>query len=157
MLRVTIDLLPYGKESAKKTLKVIDIANTMTHDDPWKFGNYKARFRDSVSSDGSNWFFKYIMNFPREHYDAVYLAYLVLRKYVHEKQEPIDSRAERDKTDSSGSGHTLLPGVSSGVGKYGKRDSSNAGNPKLIRERIRILKRQAVSIWESELQKNSIS
>lgn len=155
MLRMTLELLPFGKELGKKTLKVVEIANSMTHENPWKFGNYKARFKDQLHSD-REWKFKYITNFPREQYDAVYLLYLVLRKYLHEIQEPLDDWAKRDKDDSSGSGHSLLPGVSSGVGKYGKRNSSKSGSPKLYQKRLQKLRREAVSIWEQQLQENDL-
>lgn len=154
---MTLELLPYGSEKDKKTLKVVDIANSMTHADPWKFGNYKARFRNSLSATETSWHHKYITDFPREHYDAVYLLYLVLRKYVHEIQYPFDAQAKLDKDASSGPGHSLLPGVSSGVGQFGKRNSSNIGSTTFLRKRIRSLKQKAVSIWEQELQKNSLS
>ena len=153
---MTLDLIPYGDEKAKKTLKVIEIANTMTHEDPWKFGNYKCRFKNALHYEVP-WKFKYIMNFPRSQYDAMYLLYLILRKYVHEHYNPIDARAEGDKDASGGSGHNLLPGVRRSVGQFGKRDHTQSGSTKLIKGRIRRLKAEAVSIWEQELQKNDLS
>jgi hypothetical protein len=155
MLRMTLELLPYGSEKDKKTLKIVEIANSMTHADPWKFGNYKARFKDKLHSD-REWKFKYITDFPRSQYDAVYLLYLVLRKYLHEIQEPIDDWAKRDKDASGGPGHSLLPGVSSGVGKYGKRDNSKSGSPKFYHKRLRKFHNEAVSLWEQQLQKEDI-
>ena len=147
MLRMILELLPYGSERDRKTLKVVEIGNTMTHELPYKFGNYKVRFRDSLHTEKA-WQYKYIMNYPRDQYDALYLLYLVLRKYIHEKQTPIDKQAERDKDASSGPGHSLLPGVSSGVGQWGKRDSSKSGNPHYFKRHVQYLKREAVSIWE---------
>ncbi|HET8686277.1 MAG TPA: hypothetical protein VFM18_06385 [Methanosarcina sp.] len=155
MLRMTLELLPYGSEKDRKTLKVIEIGNTMTHANPYKFGNYKARFKNSLPKD-TPWRYNYVTDYPREQYDALYLLYLVLRKFIHEYQQPIDKRAKQDQDDASGPGHRLLPGVSSGVGQYGKRDSSRSGNPNYFKKRVRAVKRDAVSIWEQELQKNDL-
>ena len=41
MLRVTVELLPFGDESAKKTLTTFDIANNGTGD--VEYGNYDVR------------------------------------------------------------------------------------------------------------------
>jgi len=41
MIRVTIELLPFGDETGKKTLSVIEIANQQTGS--MKYGDYMAR------------------------------------------------------------------------------------------------------------------
>lgn len=51
MIRVTIELWPYGREENKKTLGVIHIANDATGT-PHR-GNYQAKFRRSSKSLGS--------------------------------------------------------------------------------------------------------
>ncbi len=155
MLRMTLELLPFGKEVGKKTLKIVEIANTMTHANPYKFGNYRARFRNTLHSE-STWKYKYITDYPRDQYDALYLLYLVLRKFIHEYQQPIDKKAAKESEIASGCGHSLVPGVSSGVGQFGKRDSSSSGNISIYKRHIRSLKSNAVRIWNEELQKNNL-
>ena len=155
MLRMTFELLPYGSERDKKTIKIIEIANTMTHEQPYKFGNYKVRVKNALHKDTS-WLYMYITDFPREQYDAMYLLYLVIRKYIHESQRPIDKRAEEDKDASMGCGHSVVPGSRKTLGRNGKGDRSGAGNISIYIRHIRSLKNKAVSIWEQELQKNDL-
>lgn len=70
MIRVTIELLPYGRNEGREILKVIDIANdgTGTVDR----GNYKVRFGEQTWKD------KVVTNWPRQSYPVDKLLYKVL-------------------------------------------------------------------------------
>ena len=120
MLRLTLELLPYGSEKDKKLLKQIDIANDGVHDIPFRFGDYKVRINEHKHTE-TRWNQKYITNYPRQYYDALYLTYLVIRKLVHEDGNitPIDTKASRDKEASAGPGHNLLQDGLPGVGNSG--------------------------------------
>ena len=124
MLRLTLELLPYGQEKAKKLLKRIHIVNDGTNDNPIHYADYKVSVYDNAHTEVKPKY-KYITRFPREKYDALYLCYLVLRKLVHEHEsvDPIDPKAEQDKQASGGHGHSYIQDGSRNVGGagYGKR------------------------------------
>jgi hypothetical protein len=42
MLRITLDLVPFGREEQKKTLAIIEAGNINSHENPWK-GEYSIR------------------------------------------------------------------------------------------------------------------
>lgn len=132
MLRLTLELLPYGSEKDKKFLKRVEIINDGWHENPVQYGNYKINVYDNPHTVVKPKR-RYITDFPREKYDALYLCYLVLRKMVHEHEsvDPIDTKAEQDKQASSGSGHSYIqdgvhdvggPGYTK-RGPYGRRRS----------------------------------
>lgn len=100
MLRLTLELWPYGKEKAKKLIKEVRITNDGWHDNPVQYANYKVEVRDTLGSEVSIKR-RYITDYPRSKYDALYLTYLVLRKLVHEDQLPLDEKAKRDKETSN--------------------------------------------------------
>ncbi len=72
MIRIIIELWPFGLETHKKVLHTLDIANdgsgTSTQ------GNYKSRI------DLSKWDEDQVINFPRKSKSALELLYLVLKK-----------------------------------------------------------------------------
>jgi len=72
MIRVTIDLLPFGDEDRRKNLATFDIANdgTGTADR----GHYKYR-----SSPKKEWIEKIVTDYPRNSYNVKKLVYLVLK------------------------------------------------------------------------------
>lgn len=100
MLRLTLELWPYGDKKAAKLLKEIRIMNDGHHTDPIRYGDYKIEVRDNLGTTCPPKR-KYITNYPRRNYDALYLTYLVLRKMVHEDQPPIDEKARIDKEATS--------------------------------------------------------
>lgn len=77
MLRVTVELLPYGLEAGKRTLAVGYISNdgTGTH----TVGNYRVNLRDAA---GRKWKTGAITNFPRTRLLAWDLLYRCLAKLV---------------------------------------------------------------------------
>lgn len=108
MLRLTLELLPYGQEKAKKFIKRVEIANDGRAEDFIHYADYKVKVNDNPYTE-AKWKQKYITAYPREKYDALYLCYLVLRKMVHEHEcDPIDAKAERDREASSGPGHSYI-------------------------------------------------
>lgn len=123
MLRLTLELLPYGSEKGKKLLKRIDIANDGSHDIPFMFADYKVKVNDNPHTEAI-WKYKFLTDYPRKKYDALYLCYLVLRKLVHEHFDPIDSKAERDREASGGPGHSLVPDSKRSVGVRGYKPRS---------------------------------
>ena len=125
MLRLTLELFPYGSERDKRLIKKIDIVNDGWHNNPVKYGNYKVRAGDNPHTE-MEWRRRYITDFPREKYDALYLAYLVLRKMVHEDEhiDPIDPKAAQDREASAGPGHHY---VSDGDGRVGGQGYSKRG------------------------------
>ena len=76
MLRITIDLLPFGSEKNRKTLTTFDIANDGTGT-PSR-GNYKMRM-----SPKKPWIEGVVENYPRASYPVTKLLYLALKnKYA---------------------------------------------------------------------------
>ena len=61
MLRVTVELLPFGDESAKKTLTTFDIANNGTGNLNLDYGNYDVRL-DYLD----RWYRNVVTDHPRE-------------------------------------------------------------------------------------------
>ena len=81
MLRVTIDLLPSGDESRKRTLGVVEIANDLTGD--IEFGNYDVRLMKSlVGKHTQTWKRGRVEGFPRERLGPYDLLYRALRATV---------------------------------------------------------------------------
>lgn len=74
MIRVSIDLLPYGSEEGKKRLATMDIANDGTGTS--ERGNYKVRLHPN-----KEWDEKVVTNFPRKSYPVYKLLYLALKDY----------------------------------------------------------------------------
>jgi len=109
MLRLTLELLPYGQEKGKKFIKRVEIANDGRAPNFVHYADYKVKVNDNAHTE-AKWKQKYITAFPREKYDALYLCYLVLRKMVHEHEsvDPIDTKAEQDREASSGPGHSYI-------------------------------------------------
>ena len=46
MLRVTVEILPFGDESKKKTLRSVSIINDGTHENHPDYGNYRVEHTD---------------------------------------------------------------------------------------------------------------
>lgn len=76
MLRVTVELLPFGEEQGRRTLTVFDIANDGTGTS--ERGNYKAR-----KSPEAEWTEKLVTNYPRKSYHVRELVYRVLKAWKH--------------------------------------------------------------------------
>lgn len=74
MIRVSIDLLPFGSETGRQRLATIDIANDGTG--TLEKGNYKARFHPK-----RDWVEKVVTNYPRKSYPVIKLLYLVLKNH----------------------------------------------------------------------------
>ena len=74
MIRVTVDLLPFGKEIGRKNLAIFDIANDGTG--TAERGNYKFR-----SSPKREWKENAVLNYPRNSYSVMKLVYLVLKDH----------------------------------------------------------------------------
>lgn len=81
MLRVTIDLLPSGDESRKRTLGVVNIANDLTGD--LDTGNYDVWLSKSlVGKAGQTWKKGRVEGFPRRRLGPYDLLYRALRATV---------------------------------------------------------------------------
>ncbi len=78
MLRVTIDLVPWGDESRKQTLHTIVIANDGSGTDI--SGNYHAVA--SQARTNRPWKFAEVHGFPRKRRNSIDLLYRVLAKMV---------------------------------------------------------------------------
>lgn len=74
MIRVTIELLPFGGETGRKTLATIDIANDGTG--TGSRGNYKARLNPK-----HEWTEKVVEDWPRQSYPVQKLLYKVLERF----------------------------------------------------------------------------
>ncbi len=74
MIRVTIDIIPFGKEEERRTLQIVDIANDTTSPTP-ELGNYDYKATGSINKLGR------IEKFPRA-IGAVRLALMVLKEAV---------------------------------------------------------------------------
>lgn len=72
MLKVIIELHPFGNEQQKKTLYSFDIANQ--GDGTPERGNYKVRY------SGKDWEENVVTNYPRKSYPVLQLLYRVLKK-----------------------------------------------------------------------------
>ena len=74
MIRVTVELLPFGFEENKKILSIFEIANDGTGNQ--SRGNYKARLNPK-----KEWVEKVVENYPRKSYPVTKLVYLTLKKF----------------------------------------------------------------------------
>lgn len=72
MLKVTVELLPFGGEEGKKTLLTFDIANDGTG--TYERGNYKVR-----RSHNEEWIEGIVKDYPRTSYNVRVLLYRVLQ------------------------------------------------------------------------------
>lgn len=73
MLRIVVELWPYGDETQKKILSQFDIANDGTGTP--ERGNYKMRMGPT-----EEWIEKIVENYPRAGYPVTKLIYLALKK-----------------------------------------------------------------------------
>lgn len=80
MIRVTIELLPFGDLLGRKTLAVMDIANDGTGDH--RRGSYKARRNPKLE-----WEEKVVENYPRQSYPVTKLVYLALKHFYEKKHD----------------------------------------------------------------------
>lgn len=79
MIRVTVELFPFGDESKKKTLSQFDIANDGT-------GNgYNASYKARMSPT-SDWIEKVVVDYPRLDYNVNNLVYEVLKQFKNTKE-----------------------------------------------------------------------
>lgn len=78
MIRVTVELLPFGKEESRETLTTFDIANDGTGNSAR--GNYKIR-----KSPNHPWIEEAVKDYPRKQYNVRRLVYLAL-KAIEEKR-----------------------------------------------------------------------
>jgi hypothetical protein len=74
MLKITVELWPFGSEVHKKTLAVMDIANDGTG--TATRGNYKVRRFGHLK-----WDEKVVENYARDNHNVLKLVYLALHKY----------------------------------------------------------------------------
>ena len=92
MLRITIELIPWGLEHRKKVLHIIEIYNDATG--TASKGNYVAKF-SMKNLTNKIWKITEIKNFPRLDLNSYDLLYRALRKVVgkrnHEEDTIIDS------------------------------------------------------------------
>lgn len=88
MIKITIEIHPYGDESKKRTIGVMDIWNDNTGTKTR--GNYVFK----IFKQGSNaiWGVGEIKDFPRERKNVWYLLHLCLSKII-----------EKERSDGSGS------------------------------------------------------
>ncbi len=84
MIRVTIELLPWGCEARKQHLGTIEIANDGSGSR--SVGHYRARL-SRRGAPRSVWKEAKIKNFPRLRWTAYDLLYRVLREVVGERNE----------------------------------------------------------------------
>lgn len=78
MIRVTVELLPFGMEQGRRTLTVFDIANDGTGS--MERGNYKAR-----KSPNKEWDEALVLNYPRKSYHVRELILRVLEAWKNKK------------------------------------------------------------------------
>lgn len=74
MIRVTVELLPFGQEEGRRILTVFDIANDGTGSS--NIGNYKAR-----KSPEKPWDEQLVLNYPRKSYHVRELLLRVLQAW----------------------------------------------------------------------------
>lgn len=74
MLRVTVELLPFGREAGRRVLTVFDIANDGTGTS--ERGNYMAR-----KSPDSDWERDLVKDYPRQSYHVRELLLRVLQAW----------------------------------------------------------------------------
>lgn len=90
MIRVTIELLPYGFETNKKTIGVVEIANdgqgTLTK------GNYTYSLSKEppIAKTKGIWKSGNITDFPRQKLGPYDLLYRVLKSAVGHRNNPVD-------------------------------------------------------------------
>lgn len=72
MLKITVELWPFGSKENKKEIASFDIGNngTGTREE----GNYDVRYEDG------KWVEDVVQNYPRKSTDVLRLVYLVLKK-----------------------------------------------------------------------------
>ncbi len=80
MLRITVELLPFGNEARKRTLATGTITNLGTGSKTQ--GNYFADFRDAA---GRPWRHCTVTGFPRKRLLAWDLLYRVLKNLVSDR------------------------------------------------------------------------
>ena len=83
MIRVTIELLPFGYEKNKKTLGTAIISNTGTG--TLSKGNYKFKLMNKMKS--RTWKEGKIYDFPRLSLNVWHLLYRVLKEAFDNKKE----------------------------------------------------------------------
>ena len=88
MLRITIELVPWGIESRAKIIATGTIANTVTGTPSG--GDYRVELRDAA---GRKWKSGTITGFPRKRLLAWDLLYRALGKVVGNRNPTPDSRA----------------------------------------------------------------
>lgn len=84
MIRVTVEIFPYGDESRRRKLAHLDIANDGTGDHV--IGNYKYR---AYNEAGSLWKSGTLTGFKRSRYTVLWLLALVLRSAFPKMQEAL--------------------------------------------------------------------
>lgn len=77
MIKITVELWPFGSEVNKRTLAVMDIANDGTG--TATRGNYKVRRFGQLA-----WDEKVVENYPRKNHNVFKLVYLALKPYYGE-------------------------------------------------------------------------
>ena len=81
MLRVTIELVPLGREEGKRTIGVVEIANDGSGDRTT--GNYDVRlFKHLVGKGGQVWKRGRVEGFPRQALGPYDLVFRALRATV---------------------------------------------------------------------------
>lgn len=84
MLRVTVELVPYGLEKAKKKIAIMEIWNDGSGD--VAIGNYG--FKISETADIKNeWKSGELKNFPRLGLNVYHLIFRILRKVLKNGKE----------------------------------------------------------------------
>lgn len=82
MIRVTIDLLPYGSDISIRNLGTIEIANDDTGTDQW--GNYAVKL---IKPSGRGWRIGRVEHFPRLVLSATDLVYRALKNTIGDRNE----------------------------------------------------------------------
>lgn len=85
MIRVTIELFPFGEESRRQVLAEVDIANDGTGDN--HTGNYKYKVRNK---GGADWKSGAVRGFRRAQFTVLYLLALVLRDAFPDFQRALE-------------------------------------------------------------------
>ncbi|MEO0797392.1 MAG: hypothetical protein AAFX93_19750 [Verrucomicrobiota bacterium] len=84
MIRITVELVPKGVESAKRTIATMDIANDSTGTD--EIGNYRGTLHaEYTGSDGRK---GYVRQFKRQHQSVWSLVGAFLKLWGHTSHSP---------------------------------------------------------------------
>lgn len=83
MIRVTVELLPYGSAEGRKTLGVLDIANDGMGS--YSLGSYWGQIHSDC--DGRRWSDVRIEDFPRTTLTVWDLIFRILREQVGERND----------------------------------------------------------------------